>query len=90
MRVWITKLALSRGVFEIEADFCPANQTDQIVQTKPYPKHATFYYGKGINWHDTAQGAMVYAVKMQNAEVQKLRDKAVKLQKKVIKFSPLV
>lgn len=82
MRVWITKYALTRGIFAVQAEVCTGigNNGHMISQTDPKPKYGGIYYhGRGCNWHETEEGAKAKAEQMRLDALEKLNKKMKKL-----------
>jgi len=78
MKVWITKYALTKGIFEIEAEVCEFISPDMIKEVGcEYP---TYYHGKGKDWHKTREDAVKRADEIRKKKVVSLRKKIEKLE----------
>ena len=78
MRVWITRCALSQGIFEAEARLC-SDINDRMIE---YNRNE---YAHGNDWHRTLEDALVRAEEMRKKKIASLRAKISKLEK--LKFS---
>ena len=78
MKVWITKYALSRGVYEAEVE--ETNQTGMVVHRQEglYP---AYYQGEGTDWHRTEEAAKTRASAMAKAKIASLKKQISKLEK---------
>ena len=74
-KVWITKYALTQGIYPVEVELC--DNADGKMVSEVGSEYHTVYYGEGRDWHKTEAGAIEYAKKM--------RDKKVASMKKAIK-----
>jgi len=79
MRVFITKYALTKGVYEIEAKVCESISPDMISEVKEGVCNNCFH-GKGKNWHETRESAVERAKKMRDAKVAALKKQIKKLE----------
>lgn len=80
MKVWISKYALTRGIFEIEAERCESIDPDMIAQVSV--RYQTTYHGEGKEWHLTKEAAIERANRMRD-------DKIISLQKQMTKLNKL-
>lgn len=77
MKVWITKYALTTGIFEIEADLC-----DSIGMIKQRnAQWNTYYHGEGRDWHYSKESAIKRALKLRDNKISSLTLKIEKLNK---------
>lgn len=79
MKVWITSYALTKGVFEIEAEICE----DTIYQgsmIKEVSEGLPIYYHKPHWWH-SKELALVRAEQMRNAKIKSMEKQIEKLKK---------
>ena len=76
MKIWNTKLALSRGVIEQDAQFVG----DRYATVK-WPNGVMEYLHKeGKDWHRTRESAIARAEVMRKAKIASLRDQIVRLE----------
>jgi len=78
MHVFITKYALTSGIFEAEAEVTEISPT--MISTEAYD----CYYHKP-HWHTTREEAMIQAEKMRKARIAALHRQLKKL--KALKFT---
>lgn len=79
MKVWITKYALTKGIFEIEAERCITIDNDMISEAGV--NYNTCYHGEGRQWHLTKESAHKQALKMRDAKIKSLQKQIEKLNK---------
>lgn len=79
MKVWITKYALTQGIFEIEAERC-TNVSDDMIEQKNI-QWQTYYYGEGNEWHLTKEGAIKRAKEMREKKIKSLKKQLNKIEK---------
>lgn len=78
MKVWITKYALSRGIFEVEV----IDSTRGFLRAKVQKLSKYFYYHLHTNdYCDKKLAAIERATKMINRKIETLTNQIVKLQK---------
>lgn len=78
MKVWITKYALTKGIFTLEVEVCTQNAS-LVYATKPGPLQEREYYGKPY-WHETLDEAREHAEGMRVRKIASLRKQIAKLQ----------
>lgn len=78
MKVWITKYALTQGIFEIEAEECGMGFPG-MIQTKE--EHPSYYHEEGKDWHRNKESAVKRAEEMRQKKISSLRKKLEKLEK---------
>lgn len=78
--VWITKYALTEGIFIREVEHC-TDIADDMVSTIPndgsYQQH---FHGEGKDWHRTEGSAIERAEIMRRAKISSLQKSIVKMQ----------
>lgn len=75
MKVWITKYALTRGVFEMEVE----SQSED--GTAVYGKSLNdCYHGEGREWHRTKVSAIKKAEEMRQKKIESLKKQIKKLE----------
>lgn len=79
MKVWISKYALTQGVYEIEAEDCFATAPGMITETGS--RYATYFHGEGKDWHRTRDGALLKAERMRAAKIASLRKQISRIEK---------
>lgn len=69
MKVWITKYALTKGIFEKEV----IELDDEIVQESGniFP---VYYHGDGKEWHKTKESAIAKAEEMRRKKIAILKN----------------
>lgn len=75
-RAWVTKYALTRGVFEIAAELCDAD----IEMISDNSRRCRYYHGEDRDWHRTLEGAQAKAHAMRNAKIASLKKQLKKLE----------
>ncbi|WP_457797593.1 hypothetical protein [Methylocystis sp. S23] len=76
MRVWITKYALSSGVFEMDADH--DERWPDMVSNRS--NRLQNFHGDGRDWHRTKESALVKAEEMRVAKIEALKKQIAKLE----------
>ena len=80
MKVWITKYALSKGIFEVEVEEIDPEYPNMVI-------HATkgnwkkFYHGEGKDWHRTQETAIQRAKTMAKGQFKAMEKKALQMQR---------
>lgn len=82
MKVWITKYALTRGVFVAAAD--PGYDKRNIWVLLDDGKVVTYHGGEGEDWHRTRESALTRVEKMKKNKLASLAAQFEKLSKKTI------
>jgi len=77
VKVWITKYALSKGIFEAEAESSFTPRMAKITSPN-WPKWPYFH---GEEWHTTKEAAVKKAEKMRLARIESLKKQIAKLEK---------
>lgn len=78
IHVWITKYALTQGIFEIDATVCTDVSNDMIKQVGvSYP---TTYHGEGKEWHRTKESAIKKAKEMKEVKIKSVKKQLTKLE----------
>lgn len=77
MKVWITKYALTKGIFECEVEPC-FNINPNMVAGRGL--HEYFH---GNDWHRTREAAVIRANEMRAVKIKSLQKSLAKLQAKV-------
>lgn len=67
MKAWITKYALTQGIYEKEVDVL---DNGMIVDRKT--GYAQYFHGEGREWHKTLEGARFKAEEMRINKINKL------------------
>ena len=81
MKVWITKYALTRGIYEIEAKVCKSVNSQMIQEVGG--QYSMYYHND--EWHETKKEAVAYAESMRDKKIASLKKKIKNL--KELKFS---
>lgn len=74
MKVWVTKYALTEGVYEVEVR---KTQSPSYVAGKG-PRDN--YHGEGRQWHRTEAGALAKAEQMRLAKIKSLQKSISRLE----------
>lgn len=77
MKAYITKYALSKGIFEIEAE---RSSIPDLIRTNSRGFFETFQR-EGINWHLSKDGAIEQAKRMRDNRIKALNKQIQKLNK---------
>jgi hypothetical protein len=79
MKVWITKFALTKGIFTAEAEICKEID-DRMIQVagKAIPGCSRSTYFKP-DWHETERSARLRAIEMAQRALKSLTRKEQKL-----------
>lgn len=76
--VWITKYALTRGIFPLECEILKDTST-QMIRENSYPQYQTFHY-EGKQWSRTKEEAITVAEKMRIRKMSSLMKQVKKLE----------
>lgn len=76
MKVWITKYALTTGIYEIEAEITENGSAYDMHASLP-----TFYCKEGKDWHRTKEDAIQRAEAMRQKKIASLKKQIEKLEK---------
>lgn len=77
MKVWITKYALTQGIFEAEAEVIE----DGTVRVRQ-EFIVSYYHKEGRDWHKTKESAVAKAEEMRKKKIASLKKQIEKLEKK--------
>lgn len=77
MKVWITKYALTQGIYEKEAERC-TNVNNDMIEIKD--SRLEFYHGEGNEWHLTKESAIKKAKEMRDKKIKSVQKQLEKLQ----------
>jgi hypothetical protein len=81
MKVWISKYALTQGIYEAEVE--QSTTSPSMVSQKQENTYDTCYHGEGREWHRTPEEARAKANKMVNDKIKSLEKQLVKLKNMV-------
>ena len=76
MKAWITKYALTTGIFEITAEITEHGSAYDMHSSFP-----TFYHGEGKEWHRTKESAIAKAEEMRRKKIASLKKQIERLEK---------
>lgn len=81
MKVWITKYALTKGILQKETDdFClDTDSTGNMICINENGYRQCFH-GKGDEWHDNKQSAIIKAETMRKKKISNLQKQIKKLE----------
>lgn len=86
IHVWITKYALTQGIFESDATVCSeADKTGDMIAVHTSGYCDQYFHGNGKDWTETIEEAVKIAEKMRDKKVASLGKQINKLQ--VMKFA---
>ena len=77
MKVWITKYALTAGIYEIEAE---GDRHNVEIVKQIEPKVVPYAYFLGAEWWPTREDAVARAESMRRAKLASLRKSIAKLE----------
>lgn len=80
MKVWISKYALTQGVYAIDAELCGQSSPNMIRDLNNRSGYGGYFYRP--DWHETEDAAIVRAETMRDSKLISLRKQIVKLQAK--------
>lgn len=69
MKFWITKDALTQGIYEVPGSIC--DEIKNTISTHEVTLGTSYYYGD--EWHTTKEEAIEYAHKMRWIEIDRLQ-----------------
>lgn len=75
MKVWITKYALTTGIFEMTAEITEHGSAYDMHSSFP-----TYYHGEGKEWHKTKESAIARAEEMRQKKIASLKKQIEKLE----------
>lgn len=76
MKVYITKYALTQGIYSMEVDKIPENG---VIRD---PENAlTYYHGEGKEWHRTKEAAVKRANEIREKKIESLKKSITKLER---------
>lgn len=75
MKVWITKYALTTGIFEMTAEITEHGSAYDMHSSFP-----TYYHGEGKEWHKTKESAIARAEEMRHKKIASLKKQIEKLE----------
>ena len=78
IHVWVTKYALTQGIFEIDATVCRDTNNDMIEEISDH--YPATYHGEGKEWHRTKESAIKKAQEMREAKIKSVKKQLVKLE----------
>ena len=78
MKVWITKYALTEGIFEVDGDL---REGDTMISYKRGSDWNQYVHGEGKEWHRTESLARLRAEDMRKARIASLHKSIAKLEK---------
>ena len=79
MKVWITKYALTKGIFVTEVE--PPSGTTEMVVEKPANGFSQYYHGEGREWHRAEFSAVSRANQMRDDKILSLKKQLARLEK---------
>jgi hypothetical protein len=81
MKVWISKYALTQGIYERDVEQSKETPTMVTCQGKSF--FTEYYHGEGKDWHLTRAGAVKKANEMREKAIASAEKKIAKLKKMV-------
>lgn len=79
MKAWITKFALTQGVFTVEGE--RSGTTPSMLVVKQENTYSEYYHGEGRDWHLTEESAGVRATQMVKDKIKSLKKQITKIEK---------
>lgn len=81
MKVWVTKYALSQGIFEAEVndDCIDIDRSGNMIQVKE-GRFTVYYHGEGREWHKEKESAIKRADEMRKKKIESLKKQIEKLE----------
>ncbi len=79
MKAFVTKHALTKGIFEVEGSNSPDYPRMLSVQLGP-GGWIENYHGEGRDWHRTRESALLRAEEMRKAKIASLKKQIKKLE----------
>lgn len=76
MKVWISRYALSKGIYQVEAQ----QGSNPSMVTVGSGIGTQYFHGEGRDWHLTREGAVARAEAMKFAKLASLRKQLRKLE----------
>lgn len=73
---WISKYALTQGVFSIKADISDTSDGMLVDRSGGY---ASYYHGEGREWHRTKEGACAKAEEMRISKLRSIEKQEKRL-----------
>ena len=82
IKVWITKYALSKGIFTAEAEVCTEGPSPCGMITVPGSQSLMDcrYHGQGRDWHTSEASAKAKAEKMRSKKIASMKKQIKKLE----------
>jgi hypothetical protein len=77
MKVWISKYALSGGIFEMEVNEPRVYSHTELISDPDNPLR--YFHGDGNEWHRTQEGAFIRAEQMRLEKLRSLEKQITKL-----------
>ena len=77
IRAWVTKYALSDGVYMVEGDVCHETSSSMLKWTTRHGGTSTTH---GKDWHRTPEQALARAEEMRLAKIESLKKSIKKLE----------
>jgi hypothetical protein len=87
MQVWITKYALTKGIFTADVEICADVNPDMVKvvesqdQDNVYYHGDVYYHGEDKDWHRSYLSAARRAVTMRDAKIESLQKQIIKLKR---------
>ena len=78
MKVWISKYALSEGIFAAEGEIDQKYPGMVIIRRRQFDE---YFHGEGLQWHRTPEAAIYRAKTMRIAKIASLKRQIAKLEK---------
>ena len=79
MKVWISKFAFSKGIYELDVE--PSLTSPSMVVCKYANSFPEYFHGEGKEWHRTRDSAVRKAEEMRTRKIAALKRQLSKLEK---------
>lgn len=70
MKVWITKYALTEGIFQVNAEKCSDTSPNMIGFIRENSGFTQYAHGEGRDWHLTKESALARSENMRLAKIK--------------------
>ena len=81
MKVWITKYALTQGIYEADAEICSGTDfSGNMICIKNY-SFPQYFHGKGKQWAETKEQAIVIADSIRKKKIESIYKQIYKLER---------
>jgi hypothetical protein len=79
MRVYITKYALTKGIYEVEGTV--GEYAKGMVTVQKSENSYDYYHGEGVEWHRSYEDALKHAICLKNKRIAYLKKQIQKIER---------